>query len=303
MKYFMTTSKFIFFTFVILLSGCERDESKHSPAPLPVHNIINIQDKLANNKLAPALVVVPAGSNTLGDITKKGIAIESPTYKVTIKKAFAIGKYEVTFEEYDLFCEATGRKKTDSEGWGRERRPVIGVTWYDARDYAAWLTKHTGKKYFLPSEAQWEYASRAGTTTSYWWGNEPGDKNAQCGDCAEIQRCVECKDIPEFIEGTVEVGSFKPNRYGLFDSHGNVSEWTADCGSESNSSSPSDGSPRLNGDCSRHIIKDGSWSNNVRFIRSSVRISPPDGNEHEGKNVGFRVAREIIADEIKAQAD
>jgi len=267
---------------MIVLAGCNTETSNTT-----------IQDKLSDSKMAPELVYVPAGTNTLGDISRKGIRIERPTYTVTIDKPFAIGKYEVTFDEYDYFAESTGRKKPDDEGWGRGRRPVIGVTWYDARAYVEWLSKETGKDYFLPSEAQWEYATRGGTQTDYWWGDEPGDKLAQCGNCAVIQRCTECNDIPKFVEGTVEVGSFKPNPFGLYDVHGNVAEWTSDCGNNTNSDRPSDGSPRLNGDCSKHIIKDGCWADKVRFIRSSFRVSPPDGNEYEGKQVGFRVARRI----------
>ena len=297
----LNDSKLILLIFTITLVACDNDKNNTTSIPLPHHEVVTEQDKLPNGKLAPELVIVPTGSNTLGDISGKGIPIEQPTYEVKIDKAFAIGKYEVTFAEYDLFCEDTNRNKPDDEGWGRDKRPVIGVTWYDARDYATWLSRKTGKTYFLPSEAQWEYATRAGSQTDYWWGNEPGDKNAQCGDCAAIERCLDCKNIPDFIEGTDEVGSYKPNRFGLYDVHGNVSEWTADCGSENNDSKLSDGSPRLDGDCTKHIIKDGSWSNNVRFIRASVRISPPDGNDHEGKNVGFRVAREIAADELKAE--
>jgi len=239
------------------------------------------------------MVIVPAGTNTLGDISRKGIRIERPTYQVTIAKPFAIAKYEVTFQEYDYFAKQTGRKIPDNKDWGRGRRPVIGVTWYDAKAYVKWLSKETREEYFLPSEAQWEYAARAGTQTNYWWGDKPGDKLAQCGNCAEIQRCDDCKDVPDFVEGSAEVGSFKPNPFGLYDTLANVAEWTADCGNNSNSPKPSSGSPRLKGDCSSHIMKGGTWASKVRFIRAAVRVNPPDGNEYEGKQVGFRIARRI----------
>jgi len=252
-----------------------------------------IRDHISTDILAPELVVVPAGTNTLGDITGAGIEIERPTYKVTIDKPFAIGKYEVTFSEYEYFCEQTGCKKPDDEGWGRGRRPVIDINWYDAIAYVKWLSKKTGESYFLPSEAQWEYAARAGTQTNYWWGNEPGDKLAQCGGCAEVHRCATCKDVPLLDDGTVTVGSFNANPFGLYDVHGNVMEWTTDCDSKRNSNQPSDGSTRLNGDCTKHIIKDGSWWNNSRFIRSSVRGSAVEGSSYKSKHLGFRVAREI----------
>lgn len=277
----------------IFINACQSSSEIESTVNTDNHSVVTIQDKLSSDKLAPELVVIPTGTHTLGDISGIGIEVEQPTYKVTIEKPFAIGKYEVTFEEYDYFCDMTGRRKPDSEGWGRGKRPVIDVTWYDAQEYVEWLTRRTGEHYFLPSEAQWEYAARAGTITNYWWGDEAGDKNAQCGDCAAIHRCVDCKNVPLIDEGTVKVGSFRPNQFGLYDVHGNVAEWTADCGNHRNSSTPSQGYPRSTGDCSAHVMKDGSWFNNIRFIRSSVRVIPPDGNEYQGKHVGFRVAREI----------
>lgn len=277
------------------LQGCSNDiESTEKSKIIKDSKTFSvIQDKLKNGKLAPVVIVLPAGSNTLGDLTGSGIPREQPTYKIIIDESFAIGKYEVTFDEYDYFCEQTGRVKPDDKGWGRGKHPVMNVTWNDAHSYVKWLSTVTGEKYTLPSEAQWEYAARAGSQTNYWWGDLPGDKLAQCGDCAEIQRCTDCKDEPAFIEGTALVGSYKANPFGLHDMHGNLAEWTIDCGNESNPSEPSDGTPRLSGDCGKRIIKDGSWSNNVRFIRSSVRLSPPDGNEHKGKNVGFRILREL----------
>jgi len=286
-------NKIIVLLSLTLIFGCQSSTDVDITDHKKNHLVVTIVDELPNNKTAPELVIIPTGSNILGDASGAGIEIERPTYKVVIKKPFAIGKYEVTFEEYDHFCDVTGREKPDDKNWGRGRRPVIGVTWHDAQAYVKWLTSQTGEHYYLPSEAQWEYSARAGTETNYWWGDEAGDKNAQCGNCAAIQRCDDCKNVPPFIHGTVEVGSFKANLFGLYDVHGNISEWTADCGNDSNSPQLSLGYPRSSGDCSKHIIKDGSWSNNIRFIRSSVRISPPDGNEHKGKNVGFRVARDI----------
>ena len=272
-----------------VLSGCDQPELNQSFDNNKTQYKAGdtIQDTLAKGKLAPELVVVPAGTNTLGDTTGAGIEIERPTYKVIISKPFAIGKYEVTFDEYDFFCEQTGCKKPFSEGWGRGERPVIDITWHDADAYVKWLSIQTGENYYLPSEAQWEYTARAGTQTNYWWGNEPGDKLAQCGDCAAINRCKDCKDVP------LIVGSFKANPYGLYEVHGNVSEWTADCGSLRNSLTPSDGLPRLDGDCTKHIIKDGSWWSNTRFIRAAVRSSAVEGVTYKSKHVGFRVAREL----------
>ncbi|HED17798.1 MAG TPA: formylglycine-generating enzyme family protein [Gammaproteobacteria bacterium] len=271
------------FGVLLLLTGCSTDTDIAK----------TIQDQLKNGEMAPVLIVIPPGTNNLGDISGAGLNSERPTYKVSISSSFAIGKYEVTFREYDHFCDLTGRVKPNDEGWGRGLRPVIDVTWDDAQAYVQWLSKNTGQEYYLPSESQWEYATRAGTKTNYWWGDQPGDKLAQCVNCAAINRCDTCTDIPLIDDGTVEVGSFQPNPFGLYDVHGNVMEWTADCNNKYNSKTPGDGAPRLSGDCDRHIMKDGSWWNNVRFIRASVRGSAVDGSDYKSQHVGFRVARRI----------
>lgn len=276
----------------VLTLGCQSGSQNEELAKIPPSPKA-IQDKLSTGKLGPEMQVIPSGRSILGDATGVGQKNEQPTYEVVIKKPFALGKYEVTFDEYDYFCEVTGKTKPQDQGWGRGRRPVIEIAWAEAQAYVEWLSKQTGQHYFLPSEAQWEYAARAWTKTNYWWGDEPGDKNAQCGDCAEIHRCSDCKDVPLIDEGTVAVGSFKPNPFGLYDVHGNVMEWTADCGNDRNLPQTSKGFPRSTGDCSRHIMKDGSWWNNYRFIRASVRGYAVDGWDYKSKHVGFRVAREI----------
>lgn len=277
-----------------LLSSCNNfDEPEKAIIITNEKSFSIIQDRLDDHTLAPELIVIPAGSNTLGDITKTGIETESPTYSVSISKPFAIGKYEISFDDYDFYCEETGISKPDDEGWGRGKRPVINITWDEAFYYTKWLSEKTGENYFLPSDAQWEYAARAGTQTSYWWGNEPGDKLAQCGDCAAIHRCKDCKDVPLLVEGTAIVGSYKKNPFGLYDVHGNVMEWVADCEHKTNSSKASNGSPRRNGNCNRRLIKDGSWANNVRFIRASVRGTAVDGLDYKSFHVGVRVAREL----------
>ena len=239
MKHFFFTQLITYLATIALITGCDGLSSPDKATVLnDALSFSTIQDKLKDGGLAPELVITPAGTNTLGDITAEGIENELPTYRVNISKPFAIGKYEVTFSEYDLFCEKTNRNKPDDKSWGRDKRPVIYVTWDDANAYVKWLSIQTNENYFLPSEAQWEYAARAGTQTNYWWGNEPGDKNAQCGDCAAIHRCENCKDVELLDDGTVAVGSFKANPFGLFDVHGNVMEWVADCGHDTNSSKP-----------------------------------------------------------------
>jgi len=291
----MSINSKIIMLVLLLLIGCNANDEplNESITSFEHHKVDYIQDTLTNGNLAPKLAIIPVGVNRLGTDDQARPENERPSYLVNIKEPFALGVYEITFAEYDLYCQDSGRSQPTDEDWGRGSRPVMSITWYDAQFYVDWLSEQTGQEYFLPSEAQWEYAARAGTNTDYWWGNEPGDKNAQCAGCEKIHRCVDCKNVPLLDDGTAEVGSFKPNKFGLYDVHGNVGEFTADCEIKSNPDNTSDGSPRLNGDCERHIIKDGSWWRNVNFIKASVRGGAVDGKTFRSQQVGFRVARKI----------
>ena len=152
---------------------------------------------------------------------------ERPVHTVRVER-FELSKYEVTFEEYDRFTAATGRARADDEGWGRGRCPVINVTWDDAVAYTQWLSQQTGERYRLPSEAEWEYAARAGTSTAYSWGNEIGRNRANCYGCGSRWDGRQ----------TAPVGSLSPNGWGLHDMHGNVWEWVQDCWNESYRGAP-----------------------------------------------------------------
>ena len=139
--------------------------------------------------ILPEMVVIPAGGFRMGCVSGKGCQDdEKPVHEVTIA-AFALSKYELTFVEYDRFTDATGRQRAEDHGWGRGRRPVIDVSWKDAVAYAEWLSEKTGERYRLPSEAEWEYAARAGSTTAYSWGDDIGRNRANCaGGCVQCQR-------------------------------------------------------------------------------------------------------------------
>ena len=147
-------------------------------------------------------------------IARKGVRDERPQHRVAIGRRFAIGRYPVTFDEYDRFCEAKQRKKPGDGGWGRGRRPVIDVSWNDARDYVAWLSQETGQAYRLPSEAGWEYACRAGTTSRYSFGDAITARDVNYADSG--------------LGRTSEVGAYPANRWGLHDMHGHVWEWVED---------------------------------------------------------------------------
>jgi formylglycine-generating enzyme required for sulfatase activity len=175
----------------------------------------HFRDSLQDGSLGPAMVVVPAGRFRMGDSQDGGYKDEQPVHWVSVNH-FAIGRYEVTFEEYDRFAEATGKEKPDDQGWGRGLRPVINVSWEEATAYAAWLSLQTGQQYRLPTEAEWEYAARAGTESQYWWGNEILSNKANCNGC----------NSQWDNKKTAPVGSFSKNAFGLYDTVGNVWEWT-----------------------------------------------------------------------------
>jgi formylglycine-generating enzyme required for sulfatase activity len=231
----------------------------------------------------PRMVVVPAGTFTMGAPTGESGREddEGPAHAVTIAKPFAIGVYEVTFEDYDRFAEATGRAKPNDQGWGRGRRPVVAVDWNDACAYAEWLSQRTGKRYRLPSEAEWEYAARAGTQTAYWWGAEIGRNRANCKDCGSQWDGKQ----------TAPVGSFEANRFGLYDTAGNVYEWVQDCWNVTYAGAPTDGSPWISGDCSLRVRRGGSWWNPAQFMRSADRAAEKVSDRFF--NCGIRVARDL----------
>ena len=193
--------------------------------------------------------------------------------------SFELSKYEVTFEEYDAFTDATGRERAYDNGWGRGQRPVINVSWEDAVAYTQWLSSQTGEHYRLPSEAEWEYAARAGSTTQYSWGNDIGRNHANCWDCGS--RWDDNQTAP--------VGSFSANRWGLYDMHGNVWEWVQDCYNYSYRDAPTDGSAWESGNCSERVLRGGSLNDSYWRLRSANR-----GSISTGVSVyyyGFRVAR------------
>jgi formylglycine-generating enzyme required for sulfatase activity len=222
----------------------------------------------------------------MGDIQGDGDSDEQPVHDVTIAP-FAMGRYEVTFEEYDRFANATGHKKPNDEGWGRGRRPVINVSWSNATAYAQWLSRQTGHDYRLPSEAEWEYAARAGTETKYWWGNSIGRNRAACNGCG-------AKWGADVARKTAPVGSFATNPFGLYDTAGNVWEWAGDCWHRNYSKAPSDGSTWLDrdgGECARRVLRGGGWFIEPRNLRSADRHWYPAGAANGG--VGIRLARTL----------
>jgi formylglycine-generating enzyme required for sulfatase activity len=231
----------------------------------------------------PAMIVIPAGKFIMGSPESEPDrnASEGPPHEVTIAKPFAVSKLEVTFEEWDA-CVAAAACPRVPDRWGRGRMPVINVSWGHAKQYAAWLSQLTGKEYRLPTEAEWEYAARAGTQTRYSWGDDPGKGNANCDSCGSRWD----------LQQTAAVGSFNPNGFGLHDMHGNVWEWVDDRWHESHDGAPTDGSARLRGgDPSFRVVRGGSWRNESELVRAAVRARRHA--EVQFDTLGFRVARTI----------
>jgi len=224
------------------------------------------------------LVIIPSGDLDMGSNAKP---TEQPVHHVSIQKNFAIGRREVTFAEWDKCVAAGGcRYSPPDQGWGRGDRPVTNVSWDDAKEFTAWLSKTTGKPYRLPTEAEWEYAARGGSATPYWWGKEVGTGHAQCAECGGGESGK-----------TVSVGSFRPNAFGLFDTAGNAAEWVEDCWNPSYRGAPHDGSAWTSGDCSLRVLRGGSFGDKASAVRSSARFRYDEDVRYYAN--GFRVARDV----------
>jgi formylglycine-generating enzyme required for sulfatase activity len=216
---------------------------------------------------------------------------EGPQHTVTFAKSFAVGRFAVTFDEWDA-CTADGGcygYRPDDLGWGRGRRPVIEVSWGDAKAYLSWLSRKAGKTYRLLSEAEREYVTRAGTTTPFWWGSSISTNQANYNGNHTYGKGVK----GEYRQQTVPVDSFQPNPWGLYQVHGNVWEWAEDCVAgyfyqESYNGAPNDGSARTSGDCGSRVLRGGPWDYHPQVLRAAdrYRFSVIRSNDF-----GFRVGR------------
>jgi formylglycine-generating enzyme required for sulfatase activity len=223
------------------------------------------------------LVVVPAGSFDMGSPTE----YENPVRRVTFVKPFAIGRYEVSFDEWDRCVDEGGCKhRLDDRDWGRGKRPAINLSWLDAKAFTAWLSKKTGQTYRLPSEAEWEYAARAGTTTPFWWGREVGTRQANCRECGTGEAAR-----------TLPVGSYKANAFGLFDTAGNAAEWVEDCWNDNYRGAPANGTAWTTGQCRLRVLRGGAFDSQSKYLRGTARFR----YDHDVRYVanGFRVVREL----------
>ena len=248
-------------------------------------------EKFRDCRECPEMVVVPPGSFRMGAPPhEKGRRYdEGPLHQVTIVKPFAVGVHEVTFSQWDACARAGGcnRYSPSSNDWGRGSRPVINVNWEDAQAYVRWLSHRTGRSYRLPSEAEWEYAARAGTRTPFHFGATIGTHQANY----DGTRAYGSGRRGQFRKRTLPVGTFAPNRFGLHDVHGNVQEWVQDCWNISYTGAPGDGGASKQGNCSYRMMRGGSWDSWPSNVRSAKRRSFAGGSR-SSRN-GFRVARTL----------
>lgn len=285
----------------------------------------------ADCRNCPQMVVIPAGSATLGSEPAERARVgmislfgdrEGPPYRAAFAEPYAIGRTEVTRGQYRAFADATRRKPGGSCGvhdpaadtwtpkpgydWTRpgftqtDDHPAVCISYDDATAYAAWLSKKTGEPYRLPSDAEWEYAARGGTATPWYWGEAP---EAGCGIANILAMgTVTALDAPKSLDNrlvcaakrsfTVAVASFPPNPFGLYDMTGNAFEWAADCNSPDNSDAHADGTARTTGDCAQHYLKGGAFHTPFWLTRPAVRGAPLPADIHMF-TIGFRLARSL----------
>jgi formylglycine-generating enzyme required for sulfatase activity len=226
----------------------------------------------------PELVVVPSGDFVMGS---NDTPYEKPEHTISIRKPFAIGRREVTFAEWDQCADGGACKhRPDDHGWGRGDRPAINISWDDAKLFVAWLSQKTGQKYRLPSEAEWEYAARAGTKTPFWWGKDVGSGRAQCDSCGNPTT----KQI-------VATGSFRPNGFGLYDTSGNAAEWVEDCWNDNYRNAPKDSAAWTSGDCRLRVLRGGNFLSKATEIRSASRFRYDVDVRYYAN--GFRIVRDL----------
>ena len=248
-----------------------------APPPVTVHPESAAADKDCND--CPEMVTISPGSFTMGD--DKGDISERPSHRVTISKPYAIGKYEVTVGQWKA-CVAAGEcKKIPDSDMTSDDLPARDISWGDAKKYVGWLSRVTGQPYRLPTEAEWEYAARAGASARYWWGDQMEPGKAYCKDCGGQWDFA----LP------ARVGSLAPNPFGLYDMNGNVWEWVEDCWHRNYKGAPKDGRVWDDPNCTVRVIRSGSWRNDKTYVHSASRFKY-DAYVRYLQN-GFRVAKSL----------
>ena len=234
----------------------------------------------------PEMVTIPAGEFLMGSPRTESHRGAETQHKVVISAPFAVGRFEVTFAQWDA-CVAgggCGGYRPDAP-WGRGEMPVVNVSWKNAKAYVDWLSRKTGKPYRLLSEAEWEYAARGGTATAFAYGPtlSPEAANFDGGQKTDLNPKGRARGR------TVKVGTFPPNAFGLHDVHGNVWEWVEDCWNDDYGPAlPADGKPALSGDCNGHILRGGSWEDGAADVRAAARVGGATGDRSWSDGFGSR---------------
>jgi formylglycine-generating enzyme required for sulfatase activity len=240
-------------------------------------------DHFKECEFCPEMIVVPAGQFTMGANENEpgSTPDERPQHEVSFVQSFSVGRFAVTFDEWEACVAAIGCSyRPSDQNWGRGKQPVINILWSDAKEYVGWLSRKTGRSYRLLSEAEREYVTRAGTSSAYWWADEFAPLQAN-------------SDYPTGHSkpkiATVPVDSFAPNPWGFFQVHGNVYDWVEDCGNDSYENAPSDGSAWMNGNCEVHMLRGGAFSRRPETLRSAARLW--SGGTNRMIYMSVRVAR------------
>ena len=272
------------------------------------------RDALKDGGQGPEMVVLPAGYFRMGSPPDDRYhqSDEGPLRTVSLDRRLAMGRYEVTFADYDRFARAkAGVYRPKDQGWGRGMRPVINVSWNEAQVYAAWLSAQTGHTYRLPTEAEWEYAARAGTSTRYVWGDDVFASGPDLGvDCSlanfagmQFRLATQVNSFYCNVGRTLPVGGYAANPFGLYNMHGNVREWVEDCYASDYSAAPSDGSAVRTGAACRRVVRGGDWASSAEIGMLSLFVDPSPLRSASrkssqpviryGNEGGFRLVREV----------
>jgi formylglycine-generating enzyme required for sulfatase activity len=282
--------------FLLRDGEADRDEWRKPGGGVPFQDRWRYRDCLVSG---PEMVVILPGAFLMGSPPDEPgrDECEGPQHRVTIQRAFALSRFAVTFDEWDLaqtdrdWRDITGRtpREPDDGSWPRGNRPAIDVSWDDAQAFAAWVRMRTGREYRLPSEAEWEYACRAGAATPFWWGSTVTMAQANYAGTEVYEGGGE---KGEYRGRTLPVNHFAPNAFGLYQMQGNVSEWVEDRWHDAYDGAPDDGSAWTDGDDPRRVRRGGSWFTPPRSLRSAARIgSRPDTRLI---SIGFRLARTLF---------
>jgi formylglycine-generating enzyme required for sulfatase activity len=274
-------------------------------------NALEVGQTFKECRNCPEMVVLPAGKVTIGSPADEPLRRDNePQKEIVFRNAFAIAKTAVTWDQWeacvrDRACDGiaidtalrtggNGQPNPDYKDYGRGTRPVVGVSWYDAQAFVGWLNAKTGEDdaYRLPSEAEWEYAARAGTTTPWPWGTALDYEHGNFGvESGGLGGKAEGRDV--WVDETAPVASFPPNAFGLYDMHGNIFEWTEDCYEADRAHTPADGTANKEGNCANRVFRNGTFTSNAYMQRSARRGAPYPATTRGRNYLGFRVAKTL----------